>query len=558
MVSPNVQFSILDYSSFIIVFIVSISIGLYQAGRNKNHSIEEYLFGGKNLKLLPVSLSLAATTISGSTIVGQSIEVYAYGLHNWMLLATVLPWMLVIQYIFLPVFYDLQLMSSFTYFEMRFDRSVKHLASALYVITGMFLIPLTIYVPSLVFQEVTGINLYVITVIMGLLCIWYTALGGIKAVVWTDAFQCILIFVSGITIMIVGLRSVGGFENIWNALDRGQRLTFFKTEFDVEERGTMWSYLFSIFFVYVYQFGINQSCIQRYLSLSSFKKATTSVWIYGIFCAIVMFIEIVIGGIIFTTYEQCDPVSAGLVKKFDQIFPHFVQEKASLFPGFNGIFIAGIFAAGLSTTSTLLNTLSGTIYNDFLIKKLKRKENAFKIIMRGIVAVVGIIGICLVFVIEQMGTVFAITLQCLTLSTVGVFGLFVSGMIFPKINSKGAKCGVVLSMVAVGVLIIGGLNKTPDPPLQLRIDGCDFLNSTQYHQNSSQNHNFLNRNATNTDYEDLPWIFKINFQYYSLIGLLINISVAQVVSFLSGGNIVEDQRLLVTFLRRNTPQEPLI
>ncbi|XP_055708788.1 sodium-coupled monocarboxylate transporter 2-like [Phlebotomus papatasi] len=475
MVSPNVQFSILDYFFFVTVFVVSMSIGVYQATKNKHHSIEEYLFGGKNLKLLPVALSLAATAISGSTIVGQSTEVYAYGLHNWMVIPMELPKVLATMYIFLPVFYDLQLVSSFTYFELRFDRSVKHLASALYVITGMFLIPLTIYVPSLVFQEVTGINLYVITVIMGLLCIWYTALGGIKAVVWTDAFQCILIFASGITIMIVGLRSIGGFENIWNALDRGQRLTFFKTKFDIEERGNMWSYMFSTFFVYVYYFGVNQSSIQRYLSLPSLSKAKKSLWIFFIFTLLILVIELTIGGIIFTTYEECDPVSAGLVKKFDQIFPHFVQEKASLFPGFNGIFIAGIFAAGLSTTSTLLNTLSGTIYNDFLIKKLKRKENAFKIIMRGIVAVVGIIGIGLVFVIEQMGTIFSITTQCFTLSTVGVFGLFVSGMIFPKINSKGAKCGVVLSMVAVGVLIIGELNKTPDPPLQLRIDEMQQL-----------------------------------------------------------------------------------
>uniref|UniRef100_A0A1B0D5B9 Uncharacterized protein n=1 Tax=Phlebotomus papatasi TaxID=29031 RepID=A0A1B0D5B9_PHLPP len=79
------------------------------------------------------------------------------------------------RYIFLPVMYNLQLTSSFTYFEMRFDKSLKQIASVLYIITGVFF-TLTIYVPALAFQEVTGINLYVISVVSGILCIWHTAI----------------------------------------------------------------------------------------------------------------------------------------------------------------------------------------------------------------------------------------------------------------------------------------------------------------------------------------------------------------------------------------------
>lgn len=148
-------------------------------------------------------------------------------------------------------------------------------------------------------------------------------------------------------------------------------------------------------------------------------------------------VQFTIGATIFATYEECDPLTAGFVKKIDQIFPYYVQEKASLFPGFNGIFIAGVFAAGLSTTSTLLNTISGTIYTDFLATKFKNaSEKSVRNLLKLLVAMVGATGIGLMFVIEKMGTIFSITHQCFTLSTVGVFGLFINGILFRTTNSK--------------------------------------------------------------------------------------------------------------------------
>ncbi|XP_059610771.1 sodium-coupled monocarboxylate transporter 2-like [Phlebotomus argentipes] len=552
--SVETHFSILDYVFFAIVFVVSLGIGLVYALRlKKGQSLDEYLFGGRKLGVVPVSLSLIATTVTGSSTIGQSMEVYGFGLHNWMFVIASVLWGLLVHFVFLPVFYDLQLMSSFAYLEMRFDKSVKYIASILYVITGFFVIPLTLYVPALAFQEVTGINLYAISVVTGFLCIWYTAIGGYKTVVWTDVFQFILIITSAIVIMIVGLSSVGGFRKVWEALDRGKRLTFFKTDLSLEIRGSMWAYLFSSVFILCYQFSLSQSGIQRYLSLPTLTKAKKALWLQIIFSIFILLIQFVIGSIIYTTYESCDPLTAGIVKKIDQIFPLFVQEKASAFTGFNGIFIAGVFAAGLSTTSTLLNTMSGTIYVDFLSSRMKNvSERTTGRVMKILVAIVGVGGIALMFLIERLGTIFSITVQCFTISTVGVFGLFSSGMIFPKINCRGAKCGVIVSMAVIGVLIIGGLNKKPDTPLPLRTDGCNFMNSSSLHNASRVS---LTKEDSN---EDVPWIFRINFQFFCIIGLIINLLVGYTVSVFTGGNTDVDDKLLITFLRKNPPQEILL
>lgn len=103
-------------------------------------------------------------------------------------------------------------------------------------------------------------------------------------------------------------------------------------------------------------------------------------------------------------------------------------------------------------------------------------------------------------------------------------------------------------MVSIGILIIGSLRKQPDSPLILRTDGCTFSNATV------PSHVVQ---AVNSESE-LLWIFRINFQYYCIIGLLINISIAYIVSLLTGGNVVEDQRLLVRFLRQKSSEcEPM-
>ncbi|XP_055678846.1 sodium-coupled monocarboxylate transporter 2-like [Lutzomyia longipalpis] len=553
----TVNFSFLDYFFFGIVFVVSIVIGLYFALKTKKQqSVDEYIFGGKNLGVVPVAFSLLATCITGSATIGQSMEVYAYGLHNFVYILMIPVWGSLTAFVFLPVFYDLQLMSSFTYLELRFDRSVKHIASALYVITGLFIIPMTIYVPAISLQEVSGINLYVICIVSGGLCIWYTAIGGFRAVVWTDVFQFLLLFFSVLVIFIVGLKSVGGFQNTWDALDRGGRLDIIRTDFNLETRGTIWAYFFSVIFTMLFNMCLTQSSIQRFLSLSSYRKAKQAVLIQTFFCAVILILQFVIGAVIYATYEDCDPIKAGIVKKIDQLFPYFVQEKASLFPGFNGIFIAGTFSAGLSTTSTLLNTMSGTIYTDFLSDRFGNSSGrTVDRIMKINVAIIGVIGIALIFLIERLGTIFVITVICFTFSTVGVFGLFCNGMIFKNINSKGAKCGVIVSMIVVGILIAGSLNKKPDPVLLLRTDGCDFLNTTSLINPSWSNSTETKLNPNN---EDLLWIFRINFQFFCIIGLIINFVVGSIVSFLTGGNTVEDQRLLLKFLRKDIPKETLL
>jgi Na+/proline symporter len=126
------------------------------------------------------------------------------------------------------VFYELQLTSSFEYLEMRFDKSVRLTASFIYAISIIIFVPIVVHVPALAFSQVSGINLHIITLATSLVCVFYTTVGGLKAVVWTDTLQFILMLGAITCVIALGLNTTGGFMNVMETAERGGRIVIFK------------------------------------------------------------------------------------------------------------------------------------------------------------------------------------------------------------------------------------------------------------------------------------------------------------------------------------------
>lgn len=178
----SMHFSVADYIIFVALLLMSAIIGIYFGfiSKKKQNNTEEYLLGGKTMNTFPISASLIASHVSGITLLGVPAELYANGTQYWAHVVCVAAVGLSMTYIYLPVFYDLQLTSSFGYLEKRFDRSVKLTASMVYAISCVIFIPIVIYVPALAFSQVTGINLHIITPVISVVCIFYTTIGGLR------------------------------------------------------------------------------------------------------------------------------------------------------------------------------------------------------------------------------------------------------------------------------------------------------------------------------------------------------------------------------------------
>lgn len=247
----DLRFSVVDYCVFGLMLMVSAAIGVYFGfvSKNKQDNTEEYLMGGKKMNFFPIAASLIASHISGITLMSIPAEMYANGTQYTVMVLSALAVGIALTYIYLPVFYELQLTSSFQYLEMRFDRSVRLMASSIYAISIIIFVPIVVYVPALAFSQVSGINLHIITIvtsvsdlrqrllnfnvehnflIIQVICVFYTTFGGLKAVVWTDTLQFTLMIGAVCCVIVLGLKSTGGVVNVWKAAERGERLVFFK------------------------------------------------------------------------------------------------------------------------------------------------------------------------------------------------------------------------------------------------------------------------------------------------------------------------------------------
>ncbi|XP_055701883.1 sodium-coupled monocarboxylate transporter 2-like [Phlebotomus papatasi] len=445
--------------------------------------------------------------------------------------------------VFLPIFNELKLTSSFKYFELRFNRRVRLLASGIFLLTGLLVLPVTVYVPALTFQRVTGLNTYITVTVLSLLCASYTAVGGFKAVIWTDVVQLALIIASYIIVTVIGIQEIGGIQNVIEAGNRGGRIIFLNLE-NFNTRSSFPGYVFSISLMSIYQYGLNQTNLQRFLSLSNIRKMTISTCILIFIFVMIILGCMLLGIVIYANYETCDPLKAGIIRKVDQIFPHFVQDKASLFLGFNGIFIAGIFSASLSTTSSYFNAMSGIIYEDFISHRFPGNlQSTASKFMKFTVIILAFVQIILVFFIEKMGMIAQMTIQIYSMNAGALLTLFTLGAVVPKANSVGAQVGAITAILSVLTLMIGSIGRIAEPNLPFRTDGCNN-NLTAF------NSTIVNYSTQLNDSEEIFWLFRVSYMYYALIGVFLGITSGYIASILTGGNTIEDQRLLAPFLRR--------
>lgn len=180
------------------------------------------------------------------------------------------------------------------------------------------------------------------------------------------------------------------------------------------------------------------------------------------------------GLLIYAQYEKCDPISNGVVKKLDQILPYYVMDVAGYIPGLPGLFISGIFAAALSSMSASLNTLAGTIFEDFIRNLMpnvteKRASN----IMKAIVVGLGFFQLLLIPLVENLGSIFHLTLSFTGVTAGTMIGMFTFGMFVRNGNTKGVICGIIASMLGVGTILIGAQMVGKPETLPFRTDGCN-------------------------------------------------------------------------------------
>ncbi|KAJ9575571.1 hypothetical protein L9F63_007579 [Diploptera punctata] len=519
-------FGWIDYAFFIMMLAISTLIGIYFGFCGKKADTpEEYLLGGKSMRTLPVAVSLVASLISGITVMGDPTEMYTYGTLYWVAILAAPIVGVLDNYLYLPVFYELQVTSVY---ELRFNRRVRIMASILCTIGNLLYVPIVMYTPALALSQVTGMNLHYITPLISIICIVYTMLGGIKAVVWTDFLQGVTMVLASILVIILGLIDVGGFDVVWQRSNEGGRLKLFEMNISVFDRMNFWSVVIGGVSGWLGMLSVNQGMVQRFLSLPTYASAQRALLFLVIGTLIIKCISCFTGLLIYATYYDCDPLTTKAITRVDQVLAYYVMDIAKGIPGLPGLFVAGIFSAALSTMSTCLNSLGATLFEDFVRPcfKIKLSDKLSNNIIKCIIVVIGALCVLIVFFVDKVGGILQLAMSTNGVASGATFGLFTFGMFYPRGNAKGALIGSIVSLLVMGWIVFGATNALADktlvyPKLPTSVEGCPF-NVTVPTPPPTQPTTFTIGEAF--------ILYRISFMYYTVMGFIIMFVVGVIVS----------------------------
>ncbi|KAG0410613.1 hypothetical protein HPB47_012270 [Ixodes persulcatus] len=273
-----VRFTGYDYAVFVIALALSGAIGLYNAIKGSpGETLPEMLTGNKELPVWPVGTSLMASFISAAFLLGNATEIYANGTMYFMTVISYFITIPVTAHLYMPIFYNLPIVTAYEYLELRFNRTLRIIAVILYTIQMALYLAVSLYAPALALSKVIGMPLWAAVAVIGIICTIYTSIGGIKAVVFTDTFQCMIMFLAFIVIVAVGFDQVGGFNNAWEITKQGMRVEFNNVKSSLNERHTLWGLAIGGCFTATASYATNQMMVLRYLTVKTVKRAQISV-----------------------------------------------------------------------------------------------------------------------------------------------------------------------------------------------------------------------------------------------------------------------------------------
>uniref|UniRef100_A0A1Y1N1E1 Sodium-coupled monocarboxylate transporter 1 n=3 Tax=Photinus pyralis TaxID=7054 RepID=A0A1Y1N1E1_PHOPY len=528
MEDPQLVFSWIDYTVFIVVVFFSAAIGIYFGVFAKRKlTTGEYLLGGQTMNYLPVAFSLISSHISGVTVLAVPVDVYKFGSNYIWLCLTIILVCILTYYVYLPVFFELRLTSMYEYLSIRFDRKIRMLASFLCILFAAFHNPIALYLPVIAFTQVTTFNTHLVLYVVGLVCVLYTAIGGIKAVIWSDALQFFGIVVSSLVVLCFGIKSSGGFETLWKANNETGRFDIFDFSIDPTIRDGFWQLVIGGTVQWLSILCLSQQSMQKYLSVPTIVCATKVIIFECIGVVALKAMSVFLGNAMYARFADCDPLQTNHVQRDDQLVPYFVLQTARHISGLPGLFTAGILSACLSSFSSSLNSVACIIYEDFLLPFLPKDmtDQRASNILKSIVVMFGILCILLVYLIENVNGIFPLSnvLQAVTCGP--IMGLFTLGMLFPSANAEGALAGGIAGLAFACWVVIGtnwyrmsGLLRDPKKPMSL--SGCQF-NSTA----------IVTPSPTS---DQIFYLYRISMWYNSLMSAIIVIVFGLLISWLTG------------------------
>ncbi|GIZ02812.1 sodium-coupled monocarboxylate transporter 2 [Caerostris extrusa] len=333
---------------------------------------------------------------------GIPAEMYLYGTNMTFMNIGFIVGPLITSFVFLPVFFANGISTAYEYLEIRFGKATRKLVSAMFAFQSILFTAATLYAPALALSAVTDLSLWVSIISIGLVCTFYCTLGGIKAVVWADVFQAVLMYTCLIAIIIKGCLLLGGIGNVFDIANEGGRLVLPSFSFDLGAHYTMFNIFAQGMIITMSSFAGMQCQVQRLLSVKNVKRSIIASLLSIPMIVSFQLLCCLCGLIFYAYFKSCDPMTSAdsPIQSADQLLPYFIASTLADLPSLPGLCICGIFSASLSTISSSINSLASVASEDF-VRPFYPK---FTVLHTKILSVVfGLLCIAVSFLVSSLG-----------------------------------------------------------------------------------------------------------------------------------------------------------
>ena len=419
-----------------------------------NKTTNDYFLGGGRIPWWATGLSIYATMLSAITYLSQPALAYAFDWQIYLSYFTILLIVPVVITFYLPFYKKLNVTTAYEYLEKRFNVAVRMFGSGSFVLFQLVRMGIVVYLPALALSTVIGMDIYTAIVIMGILAILYTYLGGIEAVIWTDVIQVVVLIMGLIASLVYIAIDIGDLDFIYETALADSKLQLVDFRFSFTEVVT-WSLFLGSFALNFAPYTTDQAIVQRYMTTTSEADARKSIWLNGII-SIPAGILIFMTGTFLYVYFKVHPEFLSIGMQNDSVFPRFIANQ--LPPGVAGLVIAGIYSASMSSLDSSMHSVSTVITIDFYKRFSKGYTEVKGLSMAKWVTVgVGILGTAVACL---MATFPVKSLFFFFQEVLGLFGsalasVFILGIFIKKANWKGTLIGAVLSVLVLAFVKYG-------------------------------------------------------------------------------------------------------
>lgn len=356
-----------------------IVLGIYLAGvvgvgwwcSRRQHDLRDYFLGGRQVPWWALLASIVATETSTVTFI--SVPAFAFAANargeggNFSFLSLVLGSLvgrLLVVVLLLPSYFRGELFTVYELLDRRFSRGVRQTASAVFLVTRSLADGVRLMATALVLVALVAWSDPTAIVVLGVVTMVYTWLGGMRAVIWADVLQLgVYLAGAGAAAVLLWQSIPGGWETVVTTGHQHGKFQILDFTLDPGRSYTFWAGLIGGAFLTTATHGTDQLMVQRYLCARNARQAALALLGSGAMVLLQFTLFLGIGLLLFVFYDRAGTLPAEVAARPDRVFPHYMA--TALPVGLKGLVVAAVFAAAMSTLSSSLNSLAAATMNDF-------------------------------------------------------------------------------------------------------------------------------------------------------------------------------------------------